>query len=275
MLEQLAKHGGFSLELKCHGDLEIDEHHTVEDCALALGEALREALGDKLGIARYGFVLPMDEAQVRVAIDLSGRAYGVFEGKFAREAVGGLPTELVPHFFRSLAESLKAARSRHHHRREYAPHDRSLLQGRRPRAAPGVPPRRRRAAVDQGSAVSASVAIIDSGGANIASLRAALARLGADSVVTTDHGVIQRAPRVLLPGVGSAHDAMSRLRGAGLDQLIPTLKQPLLGICLGMQILFERSEEGPANCLGVIPGSHRQAAVRAAACRCRTWAGTR
>jgi imidazole glycerol-phosphate synthase subunit HisH len=102
--------------------------------------------------------------------------------------------------------------------------------------------------------VSAAV-IIDSGGANIASLRAALSRLGSDSVVTTDHGVIQRAPRVFLPGVGSAHDAMSRLRIAGLDKLIPTLKQPLLGICLGMQILFDRSEEGPANTLGVIPGS--------------------
>jgi imidazoleglycerol-phosphate dehydratase / histidinol-phosphatase len=109
MLEQIAKHGGFALELNCKGDLEIDEHHTVEDCALALGEALRVALGDKVGIARYGFLLPMDEAQVRVAIDLSGRAYGVFEGKFNREAVGGLPTELVPHFFKSLAESLKAA----------------------------------------------------------------------------------------------------------------------------------------------------------------------
>jgi len=109
MLEQIAKHGGFSLVLNCNGDLQIDEHHTVEDCALALGEALRTALGPKLGIARYGFVLPMDEAQVRVAIDLSGRAYGVFEGKFSREAVGGLPTELVPHFFKSLAESLKAA----------------------------------------------------------------------------------------------------------------------------------------------------------------------
>jgi imidazoleglycerol-phosphate dehydratase / histidinol-phosphatase len=109
MLEQIAKHGGFALELDCKGDLEIDEHHTVEDCALALGEALRTALGDKMGIARYGFLLPMDEAQVRVAIDLSGRAYGVFEGKFNREAVGGLPTELVPHFFKSLAESLKAA----------------------------------------------------------------------------------------------------------------------------------------------------------------------
>ena len=109
MLEQIAKHGGFALELNCKGDLEIDEHHTVEDCSLALGAALCLALGDKVGIARYGFVLPMDEAQVRVAIDLSGRAYGVFEGKFQREAVGGLPTELVPHFFKSLAEALKAA----------------------------------------------------------------------------------------------------------------------------------------------------------------------
>ena len=103
--------------------------------------------------------------------------------------------------------------------------------------------------------MSAAVAIIDSGGANIASLRAALSRLSTDSVVTTDHEVIRRAPRVLLPGVGSAHNAMLRLRGAGLDQLIPTLKQPLLGICLGMQLLYDRSEEGPVNCLGVISGS--------------------
>ena len=109
MLEQVARHGGFSLELTCVGDLEIDEHHTVEDCAIALGQALRDALGDKLGLARFGFVLPMDEAQAQVAVDLSGRAYSVFEGKFARESVGGLPTELVPHFFRSLADSLGAA----------------------------------------------------------------------------------------------------------------------------------------------------------------------
>ncbi len=109
MLEQLAKHGGFALQLRCEGDLEIDEHHTVEDCALALGEALREALGDKLGITRYGFLLPMDEARAEVAIDLSGRPYAVWSGRFDREQVGGLPTELVPHFFRSLSESLKAA----------------------------------------------------------------------------------------------------------------------------------------------------------------------
>jgi imidazoleglycerol-phosphate dehydratase / histidinol-phosphatase len=109
MLEQIAKHGGFALELTCKGDLQIDEHHTVEDCALALGEALRKALGGKIGIARYGFLLPMDEAEAKVAIDLSGRAFAQFEGRFGREQVGGLPTELVPHFFHSLAESLGAA----------------------------------------------------------------------------------------------------------------------------------------------------------------------
>jgi imidazoleglycerol-phosphate dehydratase/histidinol-phosphatase len=109
MLEQVAKHGGFALDLECRGDLHVDEHHTIEDCALALGEALRRALGDKRGIRRYGFLLPMDEARAQVAIDLSGRAYAVFEGRFGREQVGGLPSELVPHFFRSLGDALGAA----------------------------------------------------------------------------------------------------------------------------------------------------------------------
>ncbi len=109
MLEQLASHGGFSLGLRCQGDLQIDEHHTVEDCALALGAAVRKALGAKLGIARYGFVLPMDEAEAKVVLDLSGRPFATFEGRFGREQVGGLPTELVPHFFRSFSESLGAA----------------------------------------------------------------------------------------------------------------------------------------------------------------------
>ncbi len=108
MLEQLGKHGGFALNLRCDGDLHIDEHHTIEDCALALGQALRQALGDKRGIARYGFTAPMDETLATAALDLSGRPYFVFDGTFPREQVGDLPSELVAHFFRSLCETLGA-----------------------------------------------------------------------------------------------------------------------------------------------------------------------
>ena len=109
MLEQLGKHGGFELDVECRGDLEVDEHHTVEDVALTLGQAMKEALGDKRGLHRYGFVLPMDEATAEVALDLGGRSYLVFEGRFPRDNVGGLPTELVPHFFRSLSDTLGAS----------------------------------------------------------------------------------------------------------------------------------------------------------------------
>ncbi len=109
MLEQIAAHGGFALELTCTGDLEVDEHHTVEDCALALGSAIDQALSDRSGIGRYGFTLPMDEALAQVAIDLSGRPACVINGEFPRESVGGLHTEMVTHFFASLAQTLRAA----------------------------------------------------------------------------------------------------------------------------------------------------------------------
>lgn len=108
MLEQLAKHGGFAMSLQCKGDLHIDEHHTVEDCALTIGEALRNALGDKKGISRYGFLLPMDETQVQVSLDLCARPNFHFKGQFSRDQVGGLATEMVPHFFKSLSDTLGA-----------------------------------------------------------------------------------------------------------------------------------------------------------------------
>lgn len=109
MLEQLAKHAGFRLSLRCAGDLEIDEHHTIEDVSICLGNALRQAIGNKHGIGRYGFVLPMDESEASVSIDLSGRPYCVFRGDIPRDRVGEMPTELVQHFFHSLADSLGAA----------------------------------------------------------------------------------------------------------------------------------------------------------------------
>lgn len=109
MLEQVAAHGGFSLRLSCEGDLHTDPHHTVEDCAIALGQALKQALGDRRGIARYGFTVPMDEALATVAIDLSGRPYPVFEGTFATPMIGDYRTDLTAHVFRSLAEHLGAA----------------------------------------------------------------------------------------------------------------------------------------------------------------------
>lgn len=109
MLEQVAAHGGFSLRLQCEGDLHTDPHHTIEDSAIALGQALKQALGERRGIARYGFVLAMDEAQANVAIDLSGRPYPVFEGEFSTPYIGEYRTDLTAHVFRSLAEHLGAA----------------------------------------------------------------------------------------------------------------------------------------------------------------------
>lgn len=107
MLDQLGKHSGADLTIKVKGDLHIDEHHTIEDTALALGEAYLEAIGDKKGINRYGFLLPMDEALAQVAIDFSGRPWLVWEADFKREMVGDMPTEMFMHFFKSFSDTSK------------------------------------------------------------------------------------------------------------------------------------------------------------------------
>ena len=108
MLELVSKHGLFDLEVHCKGDLEIDDHHSVEDIAITLGRCLTEALGDKVGISRYGSALvPMDEALCRTVVDLSGRVYLVYEVETRRQKIGNFSVELAEHFWRSLAETAK------------------------------------------------------------------------------------------------------------------------------------------------------------------------
>ena len=108
MLDQLVTHGGLALEIRCKGDLEVDEHHTMEDVGIALGEALRQALGDKRGIERYGFALPMDESRALVLLDFGGRSELMWDVQFTREYVGDVPTEMFHHFFKSLSNAMQA-----------------------------------------------------------------------------------------------------------------------------------------------------------------------
>ncbi len=124
MLEQLVRHGQIDLDIQVNGDLEIDEHHTIEDTALALGEAFRKALGSKKGIERYGFLLPMDDCLAQVAIDFGGRPWLVWEANFKREKIGDMPTEMFFHFFKSFSDTakcnlnIKAEGTNEHHKIE-------------------------------------------------------------------------------------------------------------------------------------------------------------
>lgn len=124
MLEQIAKHGQIDLTISCKGDLHVDEHHTIEDTALALGECLLKALGDKRGIERYGYCLPMDDCLCQVAIDFGGRPWLVWDAEFKRERIGEMPTEMFLHFFKSLSDSarmnlnIKAEGENEHHKIE-------------------------------------------------------------------------------------------------------------------------------------------------------------
>ena len=124
MLEQIGKHAGMDLTIQVKGDLQVDEHHTIEDTALALGEALRKALGDKRGIERYGYTLPMDDCLCSVVLDFGGRPWLVWDVDFKRERVGDVPTEMFLHFFKSLSDAarmnlnIKAEGQNEHHKIE-------------------------------------------------------------------------------------------------------------------------------------------------------------
>ncbi|NNF82453.1 MAG: imidazoleglycerol-phosphate dehydratase HisB, partial [Flavobacteriaceae bacterium] len=124
MLDQLVRHGQLDIDLKVEGDLEVDEHHTIEDTAIALGEAFSKALGNKLGMERYGYCLPMDDCLAQVALDFGGRIWLVWETDFKREMIGKMPTEMFIHFFKSFSDgakcnlNIKAEGQNEHHKIE-------------------------------------------------------------------------------------------------------------------------------------------------------------
>jgi imidazoleglycerol-phosphate dehydratase / histidinol-phosphatase len=124
MLDQIARHGHIDLNIQVNGDLQVDEHHTIEDTAIALGEVFYKALGNKLGIERYGFCLPMDDCLAQVAIDFGGRNWLVWDADFKREMVGAMPTEMFMHFFKSFTDvakcnlNIKAEGTNEHHKIE-------------------------------------------------------------------------------------------------------------------------------------------------------------
>jgi imidazole glycerol phosphate synthase glutamine amidotransferase subunit len=226
MLELFTRHGAFDLELKCDGDLDVDQHHTVEDVGIALGEAFNHALGDKRGILRAGyFVMPMDETLAIAAVDLSGRTAFAVDTKVRTRLVGDLQTELVTDFFEGFARGA-----------------RGVARGLQPRQATG-----RDAAVDERPALM-RVTVIDYKAGNLTSVLKTLKHLGAEPVVSdSDLSLVESAERIVLPGVGH-FAATERLDATGLTGAIRAAIArgvPFLGICVGMQWLYAGSTEAP------------------------------
>ncbi len=255
MLEQIAKHGGFALRLKCSGDLRSRRAPHRRGLRARLGRRAARCARPK---ARH-CTLRVLAADGRVRSAGGSRSFGPavlrlgwpLQSRTGRRAADRTRAAFLPLARRVTGRGAPPQRAR----RERASHDRGLLQGSRPQPAPGGAHRGDRVAEHEGPAVRpVEVVIIESGGANIASLQYALERLGISARLSADAERIRGATHVILPGVGAAANAMQRLRAAALDSVIPQLTQPVLGICLGMQLLHASSAEGSTCCLGIIPG---------------------
>ena len=236
----------------------MDEHHTVEDVAIALGTALDRALGDRAGIVRYGDArAPLDEALCHATVDLGGRGHAAVDLPLRDVRVGGLPASLVPHFVDSLSRSGTDGDPPARARGRRPPPGRGGLQGAGAGAAPGGRgrPRPGRVAAEHEGRDLTEVTLIDYGAGNLRSLRAAFERLGATVHVSGDPAAVAGAERLVLPGVGAAAPAMTALRGRGLDRAVAASTAPLMGVCLGMQLLFGHSDEGDVDCLGLLAGN--------------------
>ncbi len=251
MLDLVARHGAFDLEITAKGDLDVDQHHTVEDVGIALGEAVVKALGSKRGILRAGyFLMPMDETLAAAAVDLGGRPYCVVKAKISAKRVGDFQTELTEDFFQGFAQ---AARANVHLRALYgrsSHHQVEAIFKAFARALRFAVSRdkRLRQRPSQHERPPVKVTLIDYGAGNVTSVERALQRLGAVSQRSSSPECIAKAEVLLLPGVGH-YAALIRalderaLRAPLLDAIQRGV--PFLGVCLGLQALYETSEEAP------------------------------
>ena len=258
MLTSLGSHASFDLTVRAKGDVEIEGHHTIEDTAIVFGQALREALGDKKGIRRFGDAfIPMDETLAHAAVDVSGRPYCVHSGEPEHMLHSTIAGSEVPyhtvinrHVFETLAMNARIAL---HVRTLYGrdPHHITEAQykavARALRQAVEFDPQGHRRAVHQRQPVTAkSVVVLDYGSGNLRSAQRALERVGADVEVTSDADAAARADGLVVPGVGAYEACMTGLRGIGGDKIIAdrvAAGRPVLGVCVGMQILFARGVE--------------------------------
>ena len=263
LLGSLAHHGLFDLAIQADGDLQIDEHHTVEDVALVLGAAFAEALGDRAGIARFGASsVPMDESIATAVIDIGGRPYAVIDLPFRGERAGGLPLQLVEHALEAFARTAGRDAPPLGHGPQRPPPRRGRVQGARACPARGLRdrPAARGRGVHQGRprmTARPRIAVVDYGAGNLVSIDQALTTVGADVELVRDREAMRGADALIVPGVGAAQPAMARLESHGLVEPIRAwlaADRPFLGICLGLQLLFDGSDEDGATTLGVVPG---------------------
>ena len=224
LLGSFAHHGLFDLAIHADGDLQVDEHHTVEDVALVLGSAVAEALGDRAGIRRFGdSAVPMDESVATAVIDIGGRPYAVIDLPFRGERVGGLPLQLVEHALESFARTAGRDAPPARHRPQRPPPRRGRVQGARSRAARGgrAGPAADRRGVHEGLArVSATprIAVVDYGAGNLVSIDQAFTSVGAAVTVVRDGEMLRDVDALVVPGVGAAAPAMARLEQARPDR---------------------------------------------------------
>ena len=263
MLELFTRHGAFDLNLTCKGDLDVDQHHTVEDVGIALGEAFDRALGDKRGILRAGyFVMPMDETLAIAAVDLSGRAAFAVDTKVRTRLVGDLQTELVTDFFEGFA---RGARANVHVKTMYGRSNHHKIEAifkafaRALRVACSRDKQLGKMLPSTKGLALMRVTVIDYKAGNLTSVLKTLKHLGAETVVTDgDLSLVESAERIVLPGVGH-FAATERLDKTGLTGAIRAAIArgvPFLGICVGMQWLYSGSTEAPEQPgLGQFPES--------------------